>query len=960
MNARCSLRRICIATACALSAPALADAHIALQNSHVLRLFDNQDGAWRTQSISRASGTDRIYIRSDEFLIRLMDGTELTASDFDCPERPVIETAGGVQTFVVRYVGKKDRAPHTPTLVDVEHFLADEPYLRKRIRVTMPAGGTIDRLEVERFTTTVPCDRGGRGEPVFIGKSWFVGLEYPGAETKHDNGRVTLAHFPGRGRPTGDGGTYIVESKTAVVGVGAKDDPLELAFADYLETIRRPNRIMLHYNSWYDFRNNELTRKALVDTYKAFKKNVLDPYDLKMDVFVPDDGWQDPKSIWVPRKNLYPKGFGSLAKALERRGSRLGLWMPFNGFNLDVNWGAARGYEKSDKGRYYCLTAPTYNAEIRKVTERLIKQGNIGYFKHDFNQLRCTADGHGHLPDDRHGHEANLDAELELLAFERSLQTDIYLNVTSYVWHSPWWLMHADSIWMAAGDFGYNRDWPQLSPREWAMSYRDAHFHKLFQERGVLVPLSAMMTHGIIHGRYQKLGGDDETLREWSDYVVMYYGRGVQLMEWYITPEMMSPERWEILGRATRWAIQNKDVLQNVVMVGGDPRKGEPYGYAHWTADRGIVVLRNPDVREQSIEVPFDKSVLYRAATGRPFRGRVIYPYVEDMPAQFTSGSPMKIKIPGASVLVCEFTPGKAAKVASPRTFKPIGGDGNLLHAKDSRLFVATLAVPDEAMSRCDLFIINRNGDGRLFQGDPQVNGDSVAVRIAKGSDWSAYGIDLLPFRGQSTTVGCPLVLFAEDEQRPFGRPDWQIDAWLVVDRPVDAKGGSLNDLPFPISQRHRRRTEHVASDVYRESRIERRFIRPLDPKKIRAAKLRIVVFDSNSEPRYRDKFIMLNGKKLARVPANGHPLSAWKEHIIDLTPEQVLWLRPVNRVQVTNDCGDYFKFRGVALSALSNGGTWVESTTDPDVHSSVSDWSYAEGRPFENNRSGVIRLSFE
>ena len=266
----------CVAGALLIAAP--AGAHIAFRNRHVLRVFDDQGGSWRTQSFSRASGTDRVFIQSDEFLIRLMDGTELTASDFDCPERPAIETAGGVQTCLVRYVGKKDRAPHTPTLVEVEHTLADEPYLRKKIRVTLPTATAIDRIEVERFKTTLPCTRGGRGEPVFIGKTWFGGLEYPGAETKHDNGRVTLAHFPGRaGRPI-DRGLRVVESKTAVLGVGAEGDPIELAFADYLETIRRPNRIMLHYNSWYDFRNNELTRKALVDTYKAFKKNVLDPY----------------------------------------------------------------------------------------------------------------------------------------------------------------------------------------------------------------------------------------------------------------------------------------------------------------------------------------------------------------------------------------------------------------------------------------------------------------------------------------------------------------------------------------------------------------------------------------------------------------------------------------------------------------------------------------------------------
>jgi len=65
------------------------------------------------------------------------------------------------------------------------------------------------------------------------------------------------------------------------------------------------------------------------------------------------------------------------------------------------------------------------------------------------------------------------------------------------------------------------------------MSYRDAHPHKLYAERNTPVLPSAVMTHGIVHGRYQLLGGKEETLRGWSDNVVMYYGRIVVTM---ITP----------------------------------------------------------------------------------------------------------------------------------------------------------------------------------------------------------------------------------------------------------------------------------------------------------------------------------------------------------------------------------------------------------------------------------------
>ncbi|MHC4611342.1 MAG: alpha-galactosidase, partial [Planctomycetota bacterium] len=714
----------------------------------------------------------------------------------------------------------------------------------------------------------------------------------------------------------------------------------------------------LHYNSWYDLRTNELTPETLVRTFEDFKRSVLDPFGLRMHAFVPDDGWQNPQSIWVPRSNLYPEGFGPLRGALESRGTRLGLWLPFNGFNLDVAWGAERGYERSNQGRYYCLVGPKYNAAIRGVAKRLVDEGNIGYFKHDFNQLRCSADGHGHLPADRHGRETNLNAQLGLLAYERELQPDVYLNVTSYVWHSPWWLRHADTIWMAAGDFGYNHDWPQLSPREWAMSYRDAHFYKLYAEQHTLVPLSAMMTHGIIHGRYQLLGGSEETLREWSDYVVMYYGRGVQLMEWYITPELMSPQRWEILGRATRWAIENRDVLENVVMAGGDPRKGQPYGYVHWSGDRGILVLRNPNLREQEISIPFDKSVRYRGERGRLFHGRTVYPFVERLPAHFESGQPVRLKIPGCSVMICELAP-SVDPAPAPIALPPApAANAEVAQGEAGQATVrAHVSVPAEGMLRCDLYFVVGSRSRVSPPACITLAGNEVTARQGRGSDWTIHSVDLRDQRGQTVEV----LLAFEHQDRPFSWPEAMVSAWLVMDRPVAEVEGTFGErLPLPISQGYRRQTIQVLGDTKVERRANRRRITAAELKRVEAAKLRILVFDSNGEPRYRDKFIFLNGAKLAAVPANTGPLSAWQERVIDLPPEHLQRLRMSNEVEVSNPAGDYFKFADVSLAVRLADGTWTETLPQTQVYSSIASWTHAEGTVFTEGRSGVIRLRFE
>ncbi len=959
--------RLCLLAALiiALATPLLADSNagvsgdsLVLSNDLVRQTLIRSDGVWRTVSYARADGSDALIIESDEFLVRLMDGTELTVADYRAEGEPIISNSERRTCVRIFYVPRAGLPEGSPRSVTVAYLLGDEPYLRKTMTLAMGEGQAVDSLQVERFRTTLDCDRGGRGEPVFIGDAWFAGLEYPGSQTAHADGLVTLTHFPGLAKQDAGTDNWFVRSKTAVVGTGSPGDPPELIFSDYVDTIRLPSRNFMQYNSWYDWRGDQINVENLVKTFEGFKDNLLDPYGLTMDAFVPDDGWQDRNSIWMPKAHVYPDGFAPLRDALEARGTRMGIWMPLNGTNLNTNWGVERGYEKSNRGRYYCLVGPKYNAAIRAATKRIITQGNLSYYKHDFNGLRCTAEGHGHLPDDRHGHEANLDAEIELLAYEHALQPGIFLNVTSNVWLSPWWLMHADSIWMCAGDFGYNKAYPQLSPREWAMSYRDAHFHSVYTQRRNLVPVSAMMTHGIIHGKLCKLGGSEETLREWSDYVVMYYGRGVQLKELYVTPELLDEDWWKVLGEATRWAIDNTKLLENVVMVGGSPRQGEAYGYVHWSGDRGIICLRNPAPFTQEIQVPFDKSVRYRGADGRSFRARVIYPYVEALPTRCIAGEATGFELPPCSVMLYELTPGVAPKIKAARRLVGISATGKAVMGRDGISSVeATLNLPQMQMPRCDLYlIITGTAKGVDFR-EVKVNGESAKPRRSDGEGWILHSIDLRDYAGATVKLEASL---PGGGDQPFSSPDVVISGYVVADLPVPAAEPRAEHLPFAISQGFRR----YGSVVVPETRLERRQtqekITADQLKSIKAAKLRIRVFDVNSDEQYRDKFIVLNGEKLARVPGNKGTLAAWQETVIDLKPEQLKWVKLRNTLELGNAGGDCYKFTGLTLSVQLADGKWVESSADWTVHSSVSSWLYTEGKVFRGGTSGPITLRFD
>lgn len=952
-----ALVMLCLSPSYAAPTATRSEGRIVLANDLVRRTLVLEAGAWRTVAVSRADGADEVTTSSEEFMIRLPDGTRLTVADYEPAAEPGTDLANGRAHVWVRYRARPGLSDQAPRAVDVEYELGDTPYLRKRLFLHMARGQAVDRLEVERFAVLVPCDRGGMGEPVFIGDNWFAGLEYPAGYSEYAEGTVTIAHHPGLAKPAGE--EALIQSKTAVIGTGTSGDPLELAFSDYVDTIRRPARNFVQYNSWYDLRGDELTLENLTSAFDAYDSNMLKPFGIKMDAFVPDDGWQDGKSIWMPRAHLYPGGFAPLRDALEARGSRLGIWMPLNGTNLDTAWGAGEGYEKSDRGGFYCLVGPKYNAAIREATRRIITQGNLAYYKHDFNTLRCTAEGHGHLPDDIHGHEANLDAELDLLAYERELQPDIFLNITSSVWLSPWWLEHADSVWMCAGDFGYDKTFPQLSHREWDMSYRDVHFYNVYHRQRRLVPVSAMMTHGIIHGKYCRLGGEQETLREWSDCSVLYYGRGVQLKELYVTPEMMDRERWDILGAATRWAIEESELMNQVVMVGGSPAAGEVHGYVHWLGDRGLIVLRNPDVRARGIELAFDKSVRYRGAPEREFRGRVVYPFVEDLPTRFVSGRPAAFEVPGCSVLVVELQPG-AASAAEPLAVPALTGataSAELDEQRTGRIHLR-VQVPDEDMQRCDLYLITRGAGKGLSFTSLTLNGEPATPRGSEGPAWALQSLDLRPLRGTEAVVEATL---PGGGQEPFSSPDVSVSAWLVADRPVAERAAPDAErfLPVPISAGYRRQTTELLAETTLNRRLDRTLTAE-DLASVRAAKLRVRVFDSNGEPQYRDKDILLNGARIANVPANRGTLAEWDEVIIDLPAEVVAGLKLRNTVQLTNAGGDCYKFGGLALAVQLADESWVETAADRSVHSSVDNWLYTEGELFSEGRSREIVLGFD
>lgn len=835
-----------IAVGCLLAtgeARAVESEPVILQNKYIQAAFSLTDDAWRLARIMREDGSDALEIDSDEFEILLFDGSRFTIDDYKVTG-PVRQSAGeGLRTFEATYI-RSDNSGGAPPRLTVTYALGQEPWLRKSIRIEMAEGKMIDRLQVARFSTPSKPSRGGEGQPVFI-DDWFFGVDYPGfyswhandfvepdfnyrhhytidfegrdKESKARDGLVTLYHFPGYARQQ-EYGRWGIDGKTAVLGIARKQgDSAELALFDYIAATRKPPRSHLHFNNWYTHEAKAITVDSYVnETFKAFRDN-LASYGARLDAMVPDHGWQNTKTykrIFEPKLDDTHDPLPEIAKALREAGTGLGMWIALDGTNTGIEAGLKLGYREAYKegfdrsqykwmgGKsYFDMLDPNYLRDLKESIRYLIEEAGVDYFKHDFNHNFTT-----HYITQRHAREACLDTTLDILEYERELCPEVFQNYTNGTWFTPWWLQQANTLWMMSGDAGGNGAWPQVCQLKDATTYRDSWFFQSFNnpERCVrpIIPIANFMTHGILHSSKKSYMDEDDLLEDWSNYVVMYYARGTMLKELYINHERLNADQWKVLGMASAWAVANQERLVNTVLIGGDAGQGQVHGCVSWVDGRAIFSVRNPDRREQTLEVPFDRSVYYRGEFGRPYHARAIYPFVEEAPWRLTSGESFSVTVPGDSVVVYEIEPG-AARSAKQALAKPLPSFEATTAPEG---FALDLQIPDEEFPRNDLIVQS----WALVDAELEINGHAAKpTRVREGRSWTLFVYDMRLYKGRKIRAEAKLTAMPEAGLTPQGGAD--VEVWLLADRKVDAPAvKQAPNLPFAISQNHRRLTQEL------------------------------------------------------------------------------------------------------------------------------------------------------
>jgi len=151
--------------------------------------------------------------------------------------------------------------------------------------------------------------------------------------------------------------------------------------------------------------------------------------------------------------------------------------------------------------------------------------------------------------------QADFVALQRLTAELRRAKPNLYVNITTGTWPSPFWLWCSDSVWRGGADCGFCGEG---SMRQQWINYRDAITQQLVVRRSPLYPLNSVMNQGITYARRGAAARMTNDLKDLKDEFRMFFADGAQLQELYMTPQMMTPAMWDVLAEAAKMVASQR------------------------------------------------------------------------------------------------------------------------------------------------------------------------------------------------------------------------------------------------------------------------------------------------------------------------------------------------------------------------------------------------------------------
>lgn len=576
-----------------------------IENQQLARYFNfREDKFYTTHILNKHIDVTVENCSDQEFRIVFCDGSSYTSSDFGA--HIVEETKDSLQVHFYREDVK----------VNVL-FTAREDIIAKEMTV-IQSNKIINYIDVEvlEFTDVKDifypkkqdnikemADFSGYyvelGQPVYA-KTLYLGMEFPMGENRISDTQYFSRYYIGH---------EMIEPKKiwpAVMGAAQNSDKLSMqkAFFLYIEGIAQPSYFRKQYNSWYDHMteiDEEIILNSFSEIYHGFEK-----HGVHLDAYVVDDGWCDYQSIWEFNKK-FPSELKNVKSLVNTLGSSLGLWIgPRGGYNGTEVTMSDWLVEHPEMGSKNSLSNDVNIADfnyLKRMKEKMLeyqKTYDISYWKIDGWLLKpdttdCSGDFAMHTMTPVYEFLIELLTDLRRERGDR----DCWLNLTSYVNPSPWFLQWVNSLWIQISqDVGFTEGAGNDINR--MITYRDIQYKEFLDKRDIQLPLWALYNHEPVYATTAHTWYMDHqmyaTVEEFEDYLMFISTRGNAFWEFHYSYSMFDEDRWAANARAIKWIEANYSVLKHSRRIGGDPELFEIYGYhcQHPKTGKEILSLRNP------------------------------------------------------------------------------------------------------------------------------------------------------------------------------------------------------------------------------------------------------------------------------------------------------------------------------------------------------------------------------
>lgn len=575
-----------------------------IENNEISATVSVNAGVLRLQSVTNKS-TGTSLVLGEAFELIPKEGPVVRASDLKITSGPVIEDA----PLSTASSKAADRIPGKQIALQLEDasktlqiawkliLRGEAHYVRQEVTIRA-AGKPVSLAQIILVDGLLPLSEvagNAKGSPI-TERTSFLAFEHPLSEC-----RVRAEHascWLSRELPIQPGQAVTYSSVFGAV----HPSQLRRDFLRYVELERaHPYRTFLHYNTWYDLGFfDRYTEQQVIDSIRGFGEQLAKQRGVKLDSFLLDDGWDEPTTLWKFHKG-FPDGLTNVAKTAASYGGAPGIWFsPWGGYDKPkeqrLSSARAQGFETNEGG--FALSGPKYYRYFRDACFGMIDKYGVNQFKFD-----GTGNANQVIPGSQF--DSDFDAAIHLIGELRARKPDLYINLTTGTYPSPFWLLYADSIWRGGEDHSFAG---VGSNRQRWITYRDSQTYRRVVEEGPLFPLNSLMLHGVIYARYAERLGNDHG-HDFADEVHSYFGTGTQLQEMYITPSLLSASDWDTLAEAANWSRANAQVLKDTHWIGGDPGRMEVYGWAAWTPEKAIITLRNPSDRPQDFSTNLERTL---------------------------------------------------------------------------------------------------------------------------------------------------------------------------------------------------------------------------------------------------------------------------------------------------------------------------------------------------------------